>query len=271
MKKTRIIIFGVVMALSLLLAFTSCTRKKEEAAKTETKQEEIKPTPEQAKQMEEVKKGIEESQKLSIARVNGVDITMYHLVKEMNAVLPQFATEGKPVTPEITAKVKQKALNNLIFRELVIQEAGRQGYKVKPETIDDVVLKVKAQAGSEEAYKKYLEERHLDEAELRKTIERSHLYEGITAREVFDKIKVDDKTLRDRYEKDKAIFMTKDNPPRQVPFEEAKDFIMRKIKAEKGVPLIAAWDNTLRKKAKIEVMLDEVEKKLQENAKKLTK
>ena len=85
----------------------------------------------------------------------------------------------------------------------------------------------------------------------------------ITAREIFEKIKVDDKVLRNTYEKDKASFMTKDNPSRQMSFEEAKGFIEGKIKSERGQKRIAQWNNELRKKAKIEVMLDEVEKTLQ--------
>jgi hypothetical protein len=80
----------------------------------------------------------------------------------------------------------------------------------------------------------------------------------ITAREIYGKIKVDDKALSDAYEKEKASFMTRDNPPRQLSFEEVKDFLVRKIKAEKGEKLIAKWNNELRKKAKIEIMPDKV-------------
>jgi hypothetical protein len=264
MKRISLIMAGVLMALAVVFTCFSCT-KKEDAAKNTTKKEAQKITPEQAKQVEEIKKGVKESQGIVIARVNGTDITMHNLVKEMNAIVPKFVTQGQPTTPEITAKVKKKALNNLIFRELAIQEAIKEGLRVKPETIEEVISRVKTQAGSAEGYKKYLEERNTNEDALRKTIERSHLYEGITAREIFDKIKVDDKTLRDAYEKDKTVFKTKDNPPRQLSFEEVKDFLIRKIKLERSAKMIAEWDNELRKKAKIEVMLDEVEKKLQEN------
>jgi len=157
-------------------------------------------------------------------------------------------------------------LNNLIFKELAVQEAIQEGMRVKPEAVEDVINKIKAQAGSEEAYKKYLEERNVNEDALKKTVERSRLLEMITAKEIFDKIKVDDKVLRNTYEKDKASFMTRDNPSRQMSFEEAKGFIENKIKSERGQKRIAEWNNILRGKAKIEVMLDEVEKKMKENA-----
>lgn len=253
MEKNKFIIAGALLAVTMLFPILSCN-KKEDAPKSGTIKEELKMTPEQAKKAEEIKKGIAESKNVVVARVNGVDLTMFDLVKEMNAIVPRYVAAEQPTTPEITAKVKKEALDGLIFRELAIQEAIKEGMKVRPETVEDVINKVRAQAGPEAAYKKYLEERSLDENGLRKSIERSHLLEMITAREIFDRIKVDDKTLRDRYEKDKALFMTKDNPPRQLAFEEVKDFISRKIKSEKGEKLMAAWAGQLRKKAKIEIM-----------------
>jgi hypothetical protein len=261
MNKNKFIMAGTLIAVAMLLPLLSCN-KKEDVPKSIAVKEEQKMMPEQIKQAEEIKKGIGESKNVVVSRVNGADITMYDLVKEMNAIVPKYAAAGQPTTPEITAQVKKEALDKLIFRELAVQEAIKEGMKVKPEAIEDVINRVKAQTGSEEAYKKYLEERNLNEDALKKTIARSHLFEMITAKQIFDKIKVDDKVLRDTYEKNKAAFITKDNPSRQMSFEEAKGFIERKIKSERGQKRIAQWNNELRKEAKIEVMLDEVQQKL---------
>lgn len=261
MKMTSSIMAGALMALAIVFTCASCS-KKEDVSKSMTQKEERKPTPEQAKKAKEIKKGIKESKHIVIATVNGADLTMFDLIREMNAVAPKIIQHGQTGTPELTAKVKKEALNSLIFKELAVQEAIKEGMIVKPEAVEDIINKVRAQAGSEEAYKKYLEERNLNEEALKKTVERSHLLEMITAKEIFDKIKVDDKVLRDTYEKDKASFMTKDNPSRQMSFEEAKGFIEEKIKSERGQKRIAQWNNELRKKAKIEVTLDDVEQKL---------
>jgi len=265
MNRASFIVAGALMAFAMVFTSASCS-KKEEAAKSALQKEELKLTPEQAKQKEKIKEGIKQSQTIVIAKVNGADLTMFDLIREMNAIAPKYVRKGQSATPEITSEVKKEALNNLIFKELAVQEAIKEGMKVKSEAVEDVINRVKAQAGSEEAYQKYLQERNLNEGALRKTVERSHLLEMITAKEIFDKIKVDDKVLRDTYEKDKASFMTKDNPPRQLSFEEARGFIENKIKSEIGVKSLAQWNHELRKKAKIEVMLDEVEKKLQANA-----
>jgi hypothetical protein len=257
MKKVPVRMAGVLITIALAFPCASCTKKGDEVTST-TKKEARTMTPEQSKQREEIRKGIEESKNMVVARVNGVDITMHALVKEMNANAPKIVPQGQPATPEMTEKVKRKSLNDLIFKELAVQEALQQGMSVKPEVVEEVITKVKAQAGSEEAYRKYLEERGLNEDTLRRSIEKSHLLEMITAREIYGKIKVDDKALSDAYEKEKASFMTRDNPPRQLSFEEVKDFLVRKIKAEKGEKLIAKWNNELRKKAKIEIMPDKV-------------
>ena len=265
MKKNIFIIIGTLIAVVMLFPILSCN-KKEDVSKSTAVKEEQKMTPEQERKAEKIKQGIRESQNIVIATVNGAALTMFDLVREMNAIAPKYIRKGQTETPEITANVKREALNNLIFKELAVQEAIKEGMKVNPEAIADVIDKVRAQAGSEEAYKKYLEERNLSEEALKKTIERSHILEMITAREVFDKIKVDEKTLRHAYEKEKASFMTKENPPRQMSFEEAKGFIERRIKAEKGAKRIGEWNNKLREKAQINVMLDEVEEKLKENS-----
>jgi len=263
MKRTSLIMAVALMALAMVFTCSSCSKKKD-ASKSMSQKEALKLT--QSKQAEEIKRGVRESKQIVIATVNGAELTMFDLLREMNAVAPKIIPHGQTGTPELTAKVKKEALNNLIFKELAVQEAIKEGMKVKPEAVEDVINKVRAQAGTEEAYKKYLEERNLNEDALKKTVERSQLLEMITAEEIFDKIKVDDKVLRNTYEKDKASFMTKEDPSRQMSFEEAEGFIEGKIKSERGQKRIAQWNNELRKKAKIEVMLDEVEKKLKENA-----
>lgn len=265
MNRASFIMAGALMALVMVFTCSSCT-KKEDVSKSMMQKEGLKLATEQAEQKEKIKEGIKESQTIVIAKVNGADLSMFDLVREMNAIAPKYIRNGQAGTPEITTKVKKEALNKLIFKELAVQEAIKEGMKVKPDAVEDVINKVRAQAGSEEAYKKYLDERNVNEDVLKKNVERSHLLEMITAREIFDKIKVDDKVLRNTYEKDKASFMTKDNPPRQMSFEEAEGFIEGKIKSEIGEKRLAAWNSELRKKAKIEVMLDEVEQKLKKDA-----
>jgi hypothetical protein len=77
MKKTVYAIAVGLLAAALSLTGLSC-KKKEPAAPP--------PTPEQKAQIEEIKKNVEAAQKVFAAKVNGVEITMHDLVREMNRV-----------------------------------------------------------------------------------------------------------------------------------------------------------------------------------------
>lgn len=197
MKRVFLRAGAVLLAAVFLMPALSCTKK---APKKETPAV----SPQHEKMVEEVKKGVEESKKLFVARVNGSDITMHLLVQEMNVVAQKYVKDPKAITPEISEKIKREALDRLIFQELAIQEARKQGMKVSPATIDEVVKKVKAGLGSEEEFKSYLEKTGLNnEDAMKKQIERGHLFEMITAKEIFQKVKVDDKRVRDEYAKEK--------------------------------------------------------------------
>ncbi|MEW6118398.1 MAG: peptidylprolyl isomerase [Nitrospirota bacterium] len=193
--------FVMVVAVLLLpgLLVLSCTRKDEAA-----KHQEQKRTPEQMKQQEEIRKGMEESKKVVAARVNGVEIPVYELVREMNIVASQYLQAGQKKDAGFDERVRKEALDRLVLEELVVQEAARQGIVVKPETVDDVVKKFKQHLKTEAAFNEYLKETGSSEKELRKRIERGHMVELVTGKEIYQKISIDEKRLRAEYEKHKA-------------------------------------------------------------------
>ncbi|MBI4685650.1 MAG: SurA N-terminal domain-containing protein [Nitrospirae bacterium] len=252
MKKNLLGIMAALITLAFL-AVPACKKADEQKGATHAPVL----TPEQKKQAEIVKKGIEESKKIVVARVNGAEITMSVIIRAMNKLAPRYIKEGQPATPEITEKIKKATIDRAIFEELAVQEAIRQGINVKPETVNNVIKNLKTQLGSEKAYKEYLGNAGLTEDGLKKQIERSHRFELITAKEIYQKIQPDEKKMRDKYEKNKdkfAVRTSKNAPPKQMTFEESRDIIERMLKAEIGEKRIKEWDSELRKNAKIEVL-----------------
>jgi len=154
-----------------------------------------------AAEQEKLKKNAEEAKKIIIARVNGEGISMYDLVRMMNRIVPRYVGNEESVTPEITEKVKKEALDELIFQELAIQEAAKQGVKIEQAEIDKVVANVKKNIGGDKAYAAYLENIGLTEETFRKQIERGHQYELITKREIYGKVTVDSEKIKAEYEK----------------------------------------------------------------------
>jgi len=147
----------------------------------------VKPA-EHEEMLEKYRKGVEESKKVVVARVNGAEITMYDLLNRMNRIAPFYVKAGQPRDPGTDVRVRQEALDVLIFRELAVQEAVNQGMKVELEAVDRSVKTLKDRLGSEDAYRAYLSREGLTEESLRKAIGRDQLYERIAEKEIFRKV-----------------------------------------------------------------------------------
>ena len=182
------------------LACLSCSKDKAE------KTEKAQMPPEHEKMVAQIAKQIEESRKLAVAQVNGKTITMADLMLRMKQIAPKYLKGGQQMTPEIEQKVKREGLDILIFRELAIQEAVRQGLQVKPEAVNDAIKALKTNTGTDDAYRDYLKMMGLNEDSLRKEIERDQLFDLIAAREIFQRITIDERLLRQTYEKGKNTF-----------------------------------------------------------------
>lgn len=154
-----------------------------------------------------VDRDAEEAKKIAVAKVNGTEINLFMLTRAMNRVAPKYVKGGEQATLETSRKIKGEALDRLIFEELAVQEAISQGVNTEPEAVDRVINEVRKNMGTEQAYKDYLEKSDLTEHGLKQLITRSQRIELITAKEVYGKVQVDEKLLREEFEKEKAIYI----------------------------------------------------------------
>ena len=218
----------------------------EKMDKEEAKAAEVRKA-EEAKQAEEQRRAAEKAKKDIVAKVNSADINMFMLTRAMNRVAPKYIKEGETPTPETTAKISNEALNKLILEELAVQEAIKRGINPAPEAIEKVVGQVRKNLGSEQAYREYLDKNNLTEETLKKLIERSQRYELITAKEVFGKVKVDEKLLQDEYKKEKGKYILPENlVVEDVWFIKVKNNVARK-KAEEVLNTIKRKDDDFGK------------------------
>ena len=238
-----------VVVLSAAIALSGVSCKKNEQAPAQIVQSAQTATSAPAQQLvgEEIKKDVKAAKAAYAAKVNGIEISMFDLVREMNRISADIARSGNDTQDPMVAARKQ-ALDNLITRELAVQFAIKQGIKADQEQIDTAIKLMKEQMG-EKDFQAYLNERSSTEKDLRWRFERNHLFEMITAREIYSTIKVDEKELRAEYEKSKSALKDKDG--KQLKYEAAADFIRRKLKAVKGAEKLSAWGSELRKNAEI--------------------
>jgi foldase protein PrsA len=102
---------------------------------------------------------IEQLKKTVVARVNGVEINQFQLENAAEAVKAGMKTEGMRRDGKVSGKsgIDQKmrvfALQKLIERELLFQEAKKHKIKVEEEEIEEVLKKSMASFPSEDHFK----------------------------------------------------------------------------------------------------------------------
>lgn len=248
MKIMKLPLLIGLMTLAIALSSISC---KKDTGRTGA----AKMPPGHEKMVEERLKSLEESKKVVIAKVNGADISMFNLINEMNAIAPQYIKPGQKKDPQIDERVRKEALDRLIYRELAVQEALRQRMKVRPESMEDALKKVKANLKSEDAYREKLRQSGLSEEELKRQIERDLLIEMITEKEIFGKVTVDPGKVEKAYAREKASYKRASGEP--MSFEEARPLIEQKLMTSAVHKREDEWTDQLRKAAKIEITLGE--------------
>ncbi len=244
MKKIYLWAGTVILALAFSLTGISCSREQaKEKASAKAPEQAALPAPKEAvpgqtmlppdhgKMPEKPETaGNIPAQNAVIARVNGTDITMNDLSSEMKMIGPQVISDAAQRTPENVRKLRKMALDILIFRELATQEAARQGLKVRKEAVDEADRQLRIKLGSDDNYRKFLQMSGYTEGAMRKRLEKDLLFEMITDQEIFKKAGSND----------------------QAAIEKRKE----------------AWENSLKKTAKVELLSPEVEKEYKEEARK---
>ncbi len=172
----------------------------------------------------------------------------------MNEIVSQYIKPGQKKDPGIDEKVRKEALDRLIYRELAVQEAKRQGIQPPSGAVDEQLKKFKAALKTEDAYRQKLKDSGLSEDDLRKQIARNILVEMINEKEIFDKVKVDPMLVKKTYAKEKASY--KGPSGAQMSFDEARPIIEEKLMKPLVQKREDEWVEGLEKTAKIEITLD---------------
>ena len=216
MKYTLAALFlGVVLSTSPAFATANADSGAKASSSTDSQVESQEPQ----QNIEQTREKAEAARKQVVAKVNGVDIYMYDLVGMMNRVAKAYYSHVKEPTDEITREIKQRALDRLIFEELAVKEAEKQGIEPKPEDVQKVIDQLKQAYGTEEGFQGYLDGIGLSEDGLRARIVRSRRLEGITGREVYQKVIRKEDVIEKAYEQYK----------KEGKLKKADEFLVKEI------------------------------------------
>ena len=140
-----------------------------------------------------------------VARVNGVPVTSGELDSEIDRLAPSsVAAHGKALDK---GTLREKALDELIVRELAYQKAKEQRLSVPPAEINTTVERIKGHYKSNEGFREALEAEQISQQEFLKRIEKDLLLRKIYKREIDDKATITRDEVEEYYRKNKAKFV----------------------------------------------------------------
>lgn len=168
-----------------------------------------------------------------VAKVNSTVLTQKDLEAEVDRLIPKI-TFHRSVTPEKRKLYYDKALEELINRELQYQNAIANGVQPDKEKVNAQMEKIRNRFKSQEEYKAALEKEGVTEEKLRVQIEKEMLVQNMIAKKVTDAAQITETDLKEYYEKNTSRFKQPESVKLRListkDEKKAKD-ILDKIKA----------------------------------------
>ncbi|TET12416.1 hypothetical protein E3J84_01685 [Candidatus Aerophobetes bacterium] len=132
-----------------------------------------------------------------LAEVNGVAISYQKFAQSYQDVYENYRQiyEEEP-SPQLEEYLRYYVLSELMENELLWQEAKKAKIKVSEEELNDVIKKIMEPFGSQEAFMRYLDSRHISYSDFKEDIKR-----GMTINELIQRVKesirVTDEEIKD--------------------------------------------------------------------------
>lgn len=147
-----------------------------------------------------------------VASVNGTEITRQELDKRVNLTIEGYKQQGLDLTSKeneaLRDQVEKGVMDELITKTLLMQEAEKQKLTVSKEEVDKNLSEIKASFGSEEEFKKALQEAKWTEEDVREDITFRFTYKNVFDKVTADVTKPTDAEISKYFEDNKKLFGT---------------------------------------------------------------
>lgn len=153
-------------------------------------------------------RGAEESTKGNqrLASVNGKEISQADLDKEMNRFDGQMGVSGQPPDPAQREAIKKKVLDNLIQRELLLQESKRLGVKVSDQEVGEQMEQLKGRFSSEQDFTNALERLRMTENDLKEEFIRRMMVQKMIDDVIASKVEITAEETKTFYDNNPNYF-----------------------------------------------------------------
>ncbi|MDO7788047.1 SurA N-terminal domain-containing protein [Desulforamulus aquiferis] len=149
-----------------------------------------------------------------VASVNGTEITRQELDKRVNLTIEGYKQQGLDLTSKenkaLKDQVEKGVLDELIAMTLLMQEAEKQNLTASKEEVDKNLAEIKESFGSEEEFKKALQEAKWTEEDVREDIEFRLTYQNLFNKVTADVAKPNEAEINEYYEQHKDMFGTRE-------------------------------------------------------------
>ncbi|MEQ8237264.1 MAG: peptidylprolyl isomerase [Syntrophomonadaceae bacterium] len=156
--------------------------------------------------------GAKEQPSPDIAVVNGVRINQKALDQQYTILKTNYenqlgVTLDETKDQETLARIKERAFEEVLTKELVRQEAAKQGLQVNPQEVETTLETFKQTQNAAESggYQKILDKLQMSESDLRTEIEISQLYQLLEGKVTGD-LTVGEEEAKAYYQENQALF-----------------------------------------------------------------
>lgn len=183
------------------------------------------------------------------ALVNGKVITSDDFYNELQRVERLKGVNKKSPDPAESARNKKQALENLIARELLYQEAGKRGIKVPEKVVSQEVVKLKKQFSKEAEFNTTLSKMGLSEPAIRVQIERGMAVQQFIDDKFTKNVRISEDEIGSYYERHRDDL--------KEPLSSARGKIRLILQREETAKKLTPYLKSLRETAKVEILLNE--------------
>jgi peptidyl-prolyl cis-trans isomerase C len=150
--------------------------------------------------------GTAAAEDIPVARVNGVAIPARELEEAIDQLIPRAVFHGN-ISAETRGEFREKALDDVIVRELQHQDARARGLKPDKQVVRQEMEKVRDRYPSKDEYRKALARGGYTEETLKARFERDALVKAVIAVVVTGPARVNDAELKEYYDRNVSAFM----------------------------------------------------------------
>ena len=196
--------FTLVIVLTLVMGLAGAACAEEKDLKTNSADSAVEEKKAPATEQQVKKIGLDEARNIVAARVNGVDITLDKVIILTNRMEGQISN---PHAGPSIETIQREALDRVILLELAYQHAKALGITADSKAVDAALAEIKAKAGGDKEYRKFLEQSNMSEEQLKSQVEKNLILESVYKQEVLDKISLPEEKITEEYEKNKSFFI----------------------------------------------------------------